>query len=154
MKAINNLQKTVGILANQAKKGFDTAKLEIKIKSYKKESNDIYCKMGKLIYNSKSKNKPISTEELDSLCKEIDAIRNRIKGLEKQITDIKYEEGNEEKNEEQYYDAKYTKLNKSENDLKMIRTDEGIKFLKFCPECQRGNEPDTTVCTQCGHKFV
>lgn len=155
MKIIKDLKKTVSKMSIEAKKTIDTTKVDIKIKSYNKQNEHVYNKLGKLIYNCKVNNVPVSTDELDKLCKEIDTLNGKIKNLEKQIVTIKQNANTKHENvvNDNKQAINYATLNKKENDLKILRTAEGIKFFKFCPQCNAGNNPESTVCVNCGHGF-
>lgn len=155
MNIMENLHKKISGVTTHAKKMFDTTKLDLKIKSYSKESEDIFKQIGKLVYDAKKNNKPIDTQTLNNMCSNIDKVRDKIKNLEKKIVVIKSQskQQNECNNIMETKASNYATLNKKENDLKILRTEEGIKFLKFCSNCQTGNDPSAEACINCGHEF-
>lgn len=153
MKLLENMKKSISAASKQAQKKFDTTKIDLKIKSYLKDINDEYIKIGKMIYNSKSQKQPISDVKLNELCKNINMIYDKIQKLEKKSALIKYDKVEYKETESDIKSINYTTLNKKENDLKILRTEEGIKFLKFCSECNTGNNPESEICIKCGHKF-
>lgn len=155
MNIFDNIQKTILSLSDKAHKTLNTTKLDFKIKSYNKDIEDFYNKIGKLIYDCKKNNKQVNADELNKMCNNIDKLKSKIKSLEKQILKIKNESEQQQNcnNCEIKEYSNYSVLNKNENDLKILRTEEGIKFLKFCSECNTGNNPEAEICINCGHKF-
>ena len=151
MSFFDDVKKTAGKLSDSAKKTYNINKLNLKISTYKKEINLEYCKIGKLVFEGHEKNKPINTEQLDMYFNSISMRKSKISDFEKRISKIKDDADTEV--EEVFYEPKYTRLNKSANDLKVIRTEEGVKFIRICPECSCSNEPDNAICSECGYEF-
>lgn len=156
MNILEGLQKTASSVSKKTKYVFDTTKLEFKIKRHIKECNKVYNKIGRLVYECKKNNKPSNAEAIDSMCKEIDNLKGKIKNIEKHIEEIKSGEKNTEALGAVLFDSNennYASFNRKENDLKILRTKEGIKFMKFCSNCNTGNEPYSQECIKCGHRF-
>ncbi len=157
MNITDNIQDTLKKLSKQAKDKFDHAKMELKIKSYSRECKKRYSRMGMLVYECRKKGSAVNGEEIEQICKEIDKYKHKIKVIQKQIEELKsvnddvveYESSSNSADSE----SEYNSLKKKDSDLKMSRTENGIKLLKFCPECNVGNEPDASACINCGHKF-
>ncbi len=143
-----NIQEKMKKISKQAKETFDYAKMELKIKTYGRECKKRYSKIGSLVYECRKKGSAVNGEEIENLCREIDKYKHRIKVIQRQIDELKADDIQD--NPEVVED--YT-LEKKDNDLTMSRTENGIQFLKFCPDCNVGNEPDADVCAKCGHKF-
>lgn len=153
MSLISNVQKTIADISDKAHKKFNITKLELKIKSNLKEVDEMFMKIGKSIYWSKKNNTPVSTDELNYICKDIEKTMSKTERIGKQIENIKKNNVIQEQNIVEKKEITYATLNKKENDLKILRTDDGIQFLKFCSECQTGNTPDSNTCIKCGHIF-
>lgn len=147
MSISGNFQDKLKGFSKYAKDTFDYAKMEIKIKSYNRECKKRYTRIGILVYDSKKKGSAVNGEEIERICKEIDIYKHRIKVLEKQIDDIKSAAA-DDINSEDIVDSP----DKDNND-KMSYDGNIIKFFKFCPKCNVGNEPDTKVCVKCGYEF-
>lgn len=154
MGIADDVQERFLKFSRQAKNTFDTAKLELKIKSYEKDCRKLYMKIGKLVYDSHKYSNVVRDEEIDGICCEIDRIKHNIKDLENQIDDIK--------NRDEKYNTDTKKCSngfenvsftKEKNDFKGSHDENGIKFLRFCSECGTGNEPDAEFCAKCEHKF-
>ena len=152
MGIADSFQNKFKQISKQAKDTFDYAKMELKIKSYGRECKKRYTRIGMLVYECKKKGSAVNGEEIEAICKEIDKFKHKIKVIQKQIEERKSEDAFEQNNF-RGEDFKYDVLEKKDNDLKISRTENGIKFLKFCPKCNIGNEPDAKVCAKCGYKF-
>ncbi len=149
MSISDDFQDKFKEFSKYAKNTFDHAKMEIKIKAYDRECKKRYTKIGTLVYDSKKKGGAVNGEEIERICKEIDVYKHKIKILQKQIDDIKAANSENFADENCSDDEDIIKAN---NNDKM--TEEGeIKFLKFCPKCNIGNEPDSNMCVKCGYKF-
>lgn len=154
MSIADDVQEKFIKFSKQAKNTFDTAKIELKIKSYERDCKKFYERIGKLVYDSHRRNSVVYDEEINDICSEIDRIKQEIKDLKNQIDDIKSGRDVYGEEEEKYSDdSEDCSFKKSANDLKAARTEDGIKFLKFCSECGTGNEPDAKFCAKCAHKF-
>ncbi len=153
MKITDLVHKSFIKFSKRTRQAIDTTKIEFKIKKYIEECNKIYNKMGRLVYDCKRNNAVANMENIDKMCTSIDKYKENIKRLEKLIENIK--KGNDETIIDTYIDKsyEYTNLNKKESDLKILRTQDGIKFMKFCPKCNTGNEPYSEQCVKCGRKF-
>lgn len=152
MELMGKIKKITEKLNDTARRGIGTARLDLKRQTYIKQLDRLYAEIGKYIYGIKRNNAQINSEMLESLCVEIDKTRARIKNVDKKITTLKTEKSLSE-NQENITEGKYTTFHKNANDLKIQRTDSGIQFLKFCPECQSGNDPENNKCIKCGFDF-
>jgi len=128
-----------------AKNTFDYAKMEIKIKAYGRECKKRYTRMGMLVYDSCKKGSSVNGEEIEQICREIDKYKYRIKVIQRQIEEFKFNEIKDEvcENHTQDSNSRGSSTN-NENE---------VKLLKFCPKCNIGNEPEVEICVKCGHKF-
>ncbi len=148
----NMLQDAIAVVTKVAQNKYDTKKLDQKIISLEKKQTDQLLKLGSVVYESRINGTQIESDVIDRLCKEIEQLQNKKVALvaqrpKKQSVEKIQKPFNEQK------ETVYATLNRKENDLKIQRTAEGLKFLKFCPHCQTANDPDTSTCVSCGHQF-
>lgn len=161
MDIFENIKKTTELIEQKASQGINTAKLDLKKLNYKNRLNVIYKEIGQYIYTCKNSHSEFNSHKLESLCAEADELKDKIKGIEKQISSIKKSpskanaknNSSNSENQSKLEDKAYSKLDKKENDLKLVKTEDGIKFIKLCPECNSINPPEAVECFNCSHKF-
>ena len=149
MRLFKSIRHNAQNLAENAKKNVDVKKIEFTIKGVKKENTLLYAQIGKLVYTCKKSGKPIVSKEIDDLCAQIDGNRLKMAGLESKLTELNAQS----KAAEEEISFNVAPISKNERDLRLVRTDEGIRFMKFCPNCGGANEPDSGVCASCGYSF-
>lgn len=151
-----NFQRTFREAGLKAKNKIDSARLELKINECTKEINEYLKKIGLIVYDARNGNEEIDEKELEEICITIASLETRVKKLRQDLKNIKTKKPEnvarvDKKvpidNKEQ---KKYTKINIKEEDLRVIRTQEGIKILKFCPSCNTGNSATQDECVKCG----
>jgi ribosomal protein S27AE len=152
MKFFENVKNNAQSLSEKAKKNVDVKKLEFVIKGVKKENTLLYAQIGKLVYTCQRNGKPIVMSEIEALCAQIDGNRLKMAGLESKINDIN--EGAKPVQSSDDIPLDVAPISKNERDLRLVRTDEGVRFMKFCPECGGANEPDSSTCASCGYSFL
>ena len=150
MKLFKSIRHNAQNLAENAKKNVDVKKIEFTIKGVKKENTLLYAQIGKLIYTCKKSGKPIVSKEIDDLCAQIDGNRIKVAGLENKLTELNSQS---KAASEDDISLNVAPISKNERDLRLVRTDEGVRFMKFCPNCGGANEPDSAVCVSCGYSF-
>lgn len=157
MKFFNNLKNNAQSFAESAKKNVDVKKLEFTIKGVKKENTLLYAQIGKIVYNCKKSGKPIVTKELDDLCAQIDGNRIKVAGLESKLTELNSTNSKPQKPEDDIVEGdislKVTPIGKTDKDLRLVRTDDGLRFMRTCPKCGGANAPDSETCVSCGYSF-
>lgn len=151
MKFLNSIKVNAHSIANNAKKNVDVKKIEFTIRGVKKENTLLYAQIGKLVYNCQKSGKPIVTSEIEDLCAQIDGNRLKLAGLENKITEINAKGTVAQADEDM--SVEIPPISKNERDLRLVRTDEGVRFMKFCPKCGGSNEPEGEVCVSCGYNF-
>lgn len=152
MKLFKNIRSNAQNLAENAKKNVDVKKIEFTIRGVKKENTLLYAQIGKLIYTCKKSGKPIVSQEIENLCAQIDGNRIKVAGLESKITEINAQNKSQQTLGEDIT-VNVAPISKNEKDLRLVRTEEGIRFMKFCPNCGGSNEPDSVTCVSCGYSF-
>jgi ribosomal protein S27AE len=152
MKFLDNLKSNTQNLAEKARKNVDVKKLEFVIKGVKKENTLLYAQIGKLVYTCQRNGKPIVMSEIEALCAQIDGNRLKVAGLESKINDINEGARPAPTNDDLPLDV--APISKNERDLRLVRTDNGVRFMKFCPKCGGANEPDSKECASCGYSFT
>ncbi len=154
MKLFSNLKNNAQNLAENAKKNVDVKKLEFTIKGVKKENTLLYAQIGKLVYTCKKSGKPIVSKEIEDLCAQIDGNRIKVAGLESKLSELNTQ-GSKPQNDSADNDitVNVVPIGKSEKDLRLIRTEEGLRFMRCCPNCGGSNEPDSSTCSSCGYSF-
>ncbi len=150
MKLFKSIRHNAQNLAENAKKNVDVKKIEFTIKGVKKENTLLYAQIGKLVYTCKKSGKPIVSKEIDDLCAQIDGNRIKVAGLESKLTELNSQS---KAAAEDDIPLNVAPISKNERDLRLVRTDEGVRFMKFCPNCGGANEPDSGVCASCGYSF-
>ena len=153
MNIADEVQNRLKKFSKHAKDTFDYAKMEIKIKAYGRECKKRYTRIGMLMYESRKRGSVVNGDEIENICKEIDKFKHKIKVIQRQIDDLKADDDIIDEYEKNCDSDNYNALEKKDNDLKISRTENGIKFLKFCPKCDVGNEPNSSTCSKCGYKF-
>lgn len=158
MSASDNIQNILSGLTKAAKKTYKNKKTDMKINALEKRLTEQLLKLGALVYECKSNGIPADNEKTDKICEEIDAINNKKAAISAQKPAAKKPHAQASHPQKQGSAAEqketvYVTLDRKENDLKIQRTSEGLKFLKFCPECKTGNDPDKEQCAICGHEF-
>ena len=144
MNIWDNVGKSLDVLTQEARKTYGAKKLELRIKSYRKEETELYTKLGRLVYQNRSS---VNDSEFETIHNGLETIQARMKHLDKQITDIR------SRSEEEYVPG-YLRLDRKESDLTIARTNEGIKLIRPCPACKTANSPDDDVCVHCGRPFA
>lgn len=150
MKLFKSIRHNAQNLAENAKKNVDVKKIEFTIKGVKKENTLLYAQIGKLVYTCKKSGKPIVSKEIDDLCAQIDGNRIKVAGLESKLTELNSQS---KASAEDDIPLNVAPISKNERDLRLVRTDDGVRFMKFCPNCGGANEPDSGVCASCGYSF-
>ena len=143
MSILNNVGKSLGTLSQEAKKTYDTKKLERRIKNYRREETELYINLGRLIYKHRG---IINSCELEEIYNDLDIILARMKQLDKQIANIR-------RRPEDGDTSGYLRLDRKESDLTITRTDEGIKLVRSCPACKTANSSENDICMHCGRAF-
>jgi ribosomal protein S27AE/Zn finger protein HypA/HybF involved in hydrogenase expression len=152
MKLFNNFKTNAQALAENARKNVDVKKLEFTIRNVKKENTLLYAQIGKLVYTCKKSGKPIVSQEIEDICAQIDGNRIKVAGLESKITELSAQ-AKIQQAEEDDITVNVAPISKNEKDLRLVRTEDGVRFMKFCPNCGGANEPDSTACVSCGYAF-
>lgn len=153
MKLFNNIKSNAQNLAENAKKNVDVKKIEFTIKGVKKENTLLYAQIGKLVYTCKKSGKPIASQEIEDLCAQIDGNRIKVAGLESKLTELNATSSKAQQTVADEINVNVAPISKTERDLRLIRTETGIRFMKFCPKCGGANEPNSEVCASCGYGF-
>jgi len=143
MSIWDNVGKGLGTLSQEAKKTYDTKKLERRIKNYRREETELYINLGRTLYKHRG---IVSNYELEDIYNDLDIILARMKQLDKQIANIRRraEEGDS---------SGYLRLDRKESDLTITRTNEGIKLMRLCPACKTANSSENNICIHCGRSF-
>ena len=85
-----------------------------------------------------------------ALCNRITNLRKEIARLEKEVEEVV----NIQKDSFDAYkrDVRST-WNEEGQGVRMKRDDNGIKMMKFCPNCNIGNATEALYCIHCGNKL-
>lgn len=139
------------IIKGSVSKQLDTARLQMKINGYSKELSDKYVTLGELYYEKARHGIMPDAVRLKDTLEEIDAIKERLKHLNKNITEKKQGVKPEPAVIKEH---NYAKLNRKQGDLTIKRTKEGIKILRKCPACGEENLSNAAVCLECGSEML
>lgn len=169
MRLFNNVKSGAWGLAESAKKNVDVKRLELAIKSVRKENTLLYAQIGKLVYSCKKSGKAIAEREIEDLCARIDGNRIKVADLEDKINRIEQEAQSKKKTgkaankanagikpDKADFEPEITvaPIAKNERDLRLMRTEQGVRFMRFCPKCGGANEPESKICASCGCSFA
>ena len=143
MRIWNNVCKGLGVFRHEVKKTYDSKKLELRIKRYRKEETELYARLGCLIYQHRE---IANNAEFEDICNNLDTIRARMKQLDRLMADIR---GRSEEEDA----PGYLGLDRKESDLTITRTDEGIKLIRSCPLCKTANNSEHNNCALCGYSL-
>ena len=83
-KVVVSINKGVNSVSDGSKTILEKAKINTQIQDIKKEQNQLYINLGKLIYNLQTRG-DIKIEECSSICDEIGARDKKIKELEEAV---------------------------------------------------------------------
>ena len=159
MGFLDDLKKNFDVAADmveqRAKKTYHNTKIEFKIRALNKNVSDIAEEIGILTYASYKAKEAVSEAKVHELCTQIDAIKAKIHNLEKHKDN--YETSGDfsqnAPNPQSEDDSRYASLSRTENDMVIKRTNDGIKFMKFCPNCNVGTDPGAAECKNCDYLF-
>ncbi len=110
----------------EAKKKYDTTRLDMRIRAYAKEETELYAKAGKLLYAELRAN--VANANLLSMFESIDAIKGRIRDLDRQKAELNKPQATVA--EEEAANAAFHSLNKKDGDFVLARTSEGIRLVR------------------------
>lgn len=151
MKVIDGINEVLHAVSKKAVKAYDYTRLDMKIKAYEKETEQLYRKAGRILYYAWSTGDDADNNKLTSHMENIANLHFRINQLNKNIAEMKSQDLQDTKatadNKEL---TTYAKLSRKDNDLKIIRTAEGIKILRNCPSCKTPNSSKAEACESCG----
>ncbi len=147
LDVIGNIKGMLGQVGDKAKRRYDIAVLELKIRNYRKEERLIKEKIGDIVYMAHEQKSEQCAAQIAEYCENIDNIRYRIKQVEKLIAHSTH--ADEAPPEPQ----KHPSLKKKAGDVKVRRTETGIQLVRQCPNCDSANDAEAEVCAECGTPF-
>ncbi|KAE9635382.1 MAG: hypothetical protein PWP07_1109 [Epulopiscium sp.] len=143
---LEKVELTTAFIGKKAKDGLDLLKLS---RDYSKEKNKLsllYEELGKLAYQIHN-NESDNVNKIETLCSQIKDQIKTVAQLEQEINILKDETHTVQE------DYETEEIHRSEDIPKPEAGNDGLLLLKFCPECQIGNNPEAKQCISCGHIF-
>lgn len=140
----NTCKEAVG----QTQKTADQAKYRSEILTLKNDLKKLYQRLGEEQYKHYIEGQePVHQS---ALCNRITNLRKEIARLEKEVEEVV----NIQKDSFDAYkrDVRST-WNEEGQGVRMKRDDNGIKMMKFCPNCNIGNATEALYCIHCGNKL-
>lgn len=148
-KLSSSLKNTCKEAVDQTQKSLDQAKYRSEILNLKNELRKLYQKLGEIYYKNYMKGEEAAAPE--ALCNRITHLIDEIRTLEKEVEQTV----NVQKDSFDAYkrEVRQTWNQNEEAYTHVKKTQEGIKILKFCPNCNIGNSPEASYCIHCGEKL-
>ncbi len=112
-------------VGKETDKAVDIKRVEMEIRSTKKQMDDLYRKLGEMVYDSKAMNAPENSEVAGIVAKLSD-LTHLIISKEEMIKDIK---------------------------VGKVGTPMPEPSKRFCPNCGKVNDTDSKFCAECGAKM-
>lgn len=152
LEIIKKVELVTAYIGKKAKDNIDIIKISNDYNKEIKQLNLLYKELGKEsyeMYNGKTHN----IDRIETLYNQLKEQIKAVNQLEKQIDNIKYEAEVIEitKESEAIEEMKEKFINDSIP--KPEAGKDGFLLLKFCPNCQIGNNPDAKQCISCAHIF-
>ena len=143
-----SIKNTCKEAVDQTQKTADQAKYRSEILTLKNDLKKLYQKLGEEHYKSYQEGQVEGNQHV--LYNRITNLRKEIARLEKEVEEVV----NIQKDSFDAYkrDVRST-WNEDAQGVQMTRDDHGIKIMKFCPNCNRGNATEAFYCIHCGNKF-
>lgn len=145
------METATAYIGKKARDGIDFARLKNTLSKEVKDLNILYKELGKLSYeihisyNGDADN----INKIDNICRQIKEQIKTIKRLENEIKNMKEVNGELEDINEDVLKDNMDKRYAMEPTIGVG----GFALLKFCPNCQVGNSPETKKCIACGGKL-
>ena len=132
----------------QTQKTADQAKYRSEILTLKNDLKKLYQRLGEEQYKHYIEGQELVHQS--ALCNRITNLRKEIARLEKEVEEVV----NIQKDSFDAYkrDVRST-WNEEGQGVRMKRDDNGIKMMKFCPNCNIGNATEALYCIHCGNKL-
>lgn len=154
MKIIDEIGDAFNIVSRKAVKAYDFKRLNMKVKAYEKEVEQLYKRVGRSLYEACNAGREPDSAQLTEYMESIANIHFRINQLNKTISEMKSQTAQDAKTSADSKEiTAYAKLSRKENDLKIGRTSEGIRILRNCPNCKTPNSSKAEACESCGAEF-
>ncbi|MHC1748487.1 MAG: hypothetical protein AB9856_08915 [Cellulosilyticaceae bacterium] len=136
-------------VTDQAEKAVDQTKYRKDILTLKNDLKKLYQRLGEEYYNAYTMGQ--DDMPFGPICNKITAITKEIDKLEKQVKEVV----NEQKDSFSSFTREVKTVWKEEDGVNYAYTkdDEEIKLMKFCENCNVGNNVNATFCVNCGTKF-
>ncbi|NLK98625.1 hypothetical protein [Defluviitalea saccharophila] len=143
---LEKVEVTTAFIGKKAKDGIDFLKLN---RDYSKEKNKLsllYEELGRIAYQIHNQ-ETNDVNEIENLCTQIKEQIKVVDQLEHEMNNLR----DENHTIQEDHGTKETHI--PENIPKPEAGKDGFLLLKFCPECQIGNNPEAKQCISCGHIF-
>ena len=147
-KLTQSIKDSCNEVVGQTQSIVDQTKYRTEVVSLKNEVKKLYQKLGKQYYTEYMEKE--SEKEESPVCNRITVLLKEIQRLEDKIE----ETTKTQKDSFTAYKRAFKNTWEEETVFTETKTDEnGIKILKFCKQCNIGNNVDAQFCVNCGKKF-
>ena len=135
--------EVVRIASGKAKQTYEHVRLDMKIKAYEKEVEQIKLAIGEMVYQAGG---IVDQLALAEHFEAINTINSRLNRLKKRKAEAKEEKIDDL---EVKHKPEHTALKRKDNDLRIGRTQGGISVLRYCIECGAQNNSASEKCEKC-----
>jgi len=132
----------VAVASGKAKQTYEHVRLDMKIKAYEKEIEQIKLSIGEMVYNAGG---IIGQLALSEHFEAINTINSRLGRLKKRKNEVREDNDDSESKPK----IEHTQLKRKDNDLRIGRTQGGIGVLKPCTSCSAQNNSTAQKCEKC-----
>ena len=151
---MNIKQRISGVVkaaSGKAKQAYTHVKLDMKIKAYEDEIEQLKLEIGEIVYAA---NGQVNMSALEDHFEGIKTIENRLNRLRKRKGGILYEPKTDEKLnggiDTKTNAPQFIGLERKDNDLHIGRVRGDISVLRYCAECGAKNNSISEQCEKCG----
>lgn len=143
-----SIKNTCKEAVDQTQKAADQAKYRSEILTLKNDLKKLYQRLGEEQYKHyREGDEPMHQS---ALCNRITNLRKEIARLEKEVEDVVHVQ--KDSFDAYKRDVRST-WDERDPDVRVERDENGIKMLKFCPNCNIGNAKEAIYCIHCGNKL-
>jgi hypothetical protein len=153
---VKNMENATFFIGKKTKDGIDNIKLKKQFHNESKKLSKLYEELGKISYNIHV-GKRNQINEIDNICNQIKKQIKIVNKLKNKSNYLKETDNKDiENNDIAAYDLEETTIDNTVVDEPVPEPElgkDGYLLLKFCSNCQTGNNPEAKKCISCGQLF-
>ena len=153
MGIAGNFYEALNRAGKNVKKTYDINALRRRILAYDREEKECLRQMGEIYYGELRRGITTSERRLGELAENVDNLRYRKAQLDRyrrEMAEVKKEPARDSPT---IRISTVGNLARSENDILIRRTEEGIAMVRLCPACGAENPSEAAECRGCGAEF-